>query len=65
MEISRGSVRDEEISTVSEKVFSEKYTFYLSYKINITKSPAEDYIFYMDALTGNVLRVFNQVNMAR
>jgi len=25
----------------------------------------EDYIFYMDALTGNVLRVFNQVNMAR
>ena len=27
MKGSRGSVRDDEISTVSEKVFSEKYTF--------------------------------------
>ncbi len=53
-----------------ERVMTKRYFEYKDAKSTkfwevSVSGKAEDYIFYMDALTGSVLRVLNQVNMAR
>ncbi len=39
--------------------------FHLCRKIRISKNREEDYMLYMDAITGKVLKAFNQVNTDR
>jgi Zn-dependent metalloprotease len=39
--------------------------FYLSQKIKINKGPLEQYVLYMDAITGNILKMYNDVYSTR